>query len=129
MKTIAMAAAILAVTTASPAEAQKRAPVPQPAAQPGYQATDIDPVMARFNALQAQLNALQQSAGRQIVTLHFEPGQGPSTADNNYNTNQQSATFLCEQLLKERYGRLLSYRIHNADDRFYFTHVLCETKP
>lgn len=84
--------------------------------------------MGKLNSLQLQLNALKQSAGRQIVTLHFEPGQGPSTADNNFNTNQQNATQLCEQLLKDRYGRMLSYRIDTANEKFYLTHILCETK-
>jgi hypothetical protein len=88
----------------------------------------MNPVMLRLAQLQAELNALKESAGKQVVVLHFTPTELNGSAENNYNNNQQSSIFLCQQALGDRYGRVLSYRVWNHDDRFYLSHVACETK-
>jgi hypothetical protein len=117
MNKLALSAALAASIVAFPAQAQSR-----------VQAPSVDPVMARLVALQAQLDALKQSAGRQVVVLHFTPTELPGWPDNNYNNNQQRSTDLCKQALDDRYGRVISYRIRTNDDRFFFSHVVCETK-
>ena len=129
MKKTGIIIAATALVIGGSAYAQDRVRAPQPASQPGFQPADIDPIMAKLNALQSQLNVLNQSAGRQVVTLHFAAGQSPGMADNNSNTYQEQARLLCEMQLKDRYGRVLSYRLQYTNNMYYFSHVLCETKP
>ena len=128
-------AAALAVmgAIAMPANAQLRVQTPQPPVPPGFQAPNIDPVMQRLNALQAQLKALQQSAGRQVVVLTFGPVDTTSwpDSDNSFPKNNQRAEAMCKEGLGDRYGRVLSRKVEPimSADRWYFPNLVCETKP
>lgn len=127
MKTVTLGAAALACIAASPAVAQVRAPVPQTQGR-DFQAPKIDPVIIRLNELQQELDALKESAGKQVVVLHFSPTEHPGSLDNNYNNNQATATQMCQQVLGDRYGRMIDYRVWTNGDRYFLSHIACETK-
>ena len=128
MKKLGILMALAIGIIANPALAQLRALPPEPG-KLEYQPPKIDPMIKRLNAMQSQLDALRQSAGKQVVVLHFTPSELPGWADNIYANNQQRSADLCKQALDDRYGRVISYRVWTNDDRFFFSHVVCETKP
>ncbi|MBX7456844.1 hypothetical protein K3152_01145 [Qipengyuania sp. 1NDH17] len=125
---LALSATLMLAGTAADAQQRVQAQQPQPR-QPGYEAPKMNPVLTELKALRAHVDALEERAGKQILVFHFSQGQAPGESENDYQTNQQNAAMLCEQFLKDRYGRVVSYRIHSANGFFYFSHLLCETKP
>ncbi len=133
MKLFAGAIALALFAMANTAQAQTRVnPTPtrtNPDRTPGFQATPIDPVIERLIALQAEVDKLQESAGKQVVVLHFTPTELPGWPDNNFNDNEQRAADLCKQALGDRYGRPLARRVWTHENHFYFSHLTCETKP
>ncbi|MDZ4139966.1 MAG: hypothetical protein U1D66_13980 [Erythrobacter sp.] len=132
MKRMAIVAAMIATSLSYTANAQTRvqapAPPPQPP-KPGFQATDIDPIIKRLNELQAEIKALRESAGKQVIVLHYTPTENAGWADNNWNANQERSTFRCKQALADRFGRVISYDIQMNGELYFFGNVLCETKP
>lgn len=125
MKKFVLLAAAVAAAMTQPAAAQSRQ---KPAAQPsGFQATAINPVFQRLNEMQQELDALRESAGKQVVVLHFTPSELPGWLDNQKANNVERSTALCSETLAERFGRVISYRIWTNGDRYFFTHVVCET--
>ena len=69
--------------------------------------------------------------GRQVVSFEFS-SEGLNTwtnAENTFPNNEQRAQNLCKELLGDRYGRVLSRRAQPAGDRWYFRHLVCETRP
>ena len=117
LKTGAFALAAL-LALAAPAQAQIRAPA-------------LDPTQQKLNALSQKVDALAQSAGRQVVSFEFS-SEGLNTwtnAENTFPNNEQRAQNLCKELLSDRYGRVLSRRAQPAGDRWYFRHLVCETRP
>ena len=129
MKALTIFLPIAALFMGAASHAQDRVQAPQPPRAPGYEAPKPNPVMVELKALQAKVDALEQSAGRQIITLHFEAGQGPGFEENNSTLILGAALSLCQTTLKDRFGRVLSYRTHFANGYFYPSHVLCESKP
>ena len=129
MKKIALAlsATLMLASTAADAQQRVQAQQPQPR-QPGYEAPKMNPVLGELKALRAKVDALEQSAGKQVVVFHFAEGQSPSHSENDAEWNKDNARMLCQLMLKERYGRVLSYRMHLGEGRVYFSHVVCETK-
>lgn len=127
---ILASAAALAVAVASPALSQSRAVTTSTQTTPSrdFQPVKPDPVITRLNALQQELDALKETAGKQVVVLHFSPTEHPGSPDNNYNTNQAFATDACEKVLGDRFGRMIDYRVWTNGDRFFLTHISCETK-
>ncbi|MEE1876248.1 hypothetical protein [Altererythrobacter litoralis] len=123
------AAPAMAFIVANPAMAQTRTQTTQPRTTPTIQAPTLDPVMVRLNALQLEIDALRQSAGKQVVVLHFTPTELAPWANGNYNISQERSNSLCQQALGDRFGRVLSYRVQMSGDRTFFSHVVCETKP
>lgn len=121
--------AIMAGVVANPAMAQTRTQTTQPRTTPTVQAPTLDPVIVRLNALQLEIDALRQSAGKQVVVLHFTPTELAPWANGNYNISQERSNSLCQQELGDRFGRVLSYRVQLSGDRTFFSHVVCETKP
>lgn len=131
MKMILASAAALAVAVTSPALSQSRAVTTSTQTTPpsrDFQPVKPDPVITRLNALQQELDALKETAGKQVVVLHFSPTEHPGSPDNNYNTNQTFATQTCEKVLGDRFGRMIDYRVWTNGDRFFLTHISCETK-
>jgi hypothetical protein len=131
MKMILASAAALAVAVASPALSQSRAVTTSTQTTPpsrDFQPVKPDPVITRLNTLQQELDALKETAGKQVVVLHFSPTEHPGSPDNNYNTNQAFATDACEKVLGDRFGRMIGYRVWTNGDRFFLTHISCETK-
>lgn len=130
MKMILASAAVLAFVVASPALSQSRAVTTNTQTTPSrdFQSAKPDPVITRLNALQQELDALKQTAGKQVVVLHFSPTEHPGSLENNYNTNQAFATDACEKLLGDRFGRMIDYRVWSNGDRHFLTHISCETK-
>ena len=127
-----LAAAVMAGALGGPAQGQvRRVQNPQPQLPPGFQAPDFNPVMQKLNALQAEVNALRQSAGRQVVVLHYTPTEtgGWTDAENTFPQNNQRAVTICQAALGDRYGRVLSRTTQWTGSRFYFAHLVCETKP
>ncbi len=133
MKLFASALALAVVAMANPAQAQDRLQVqtrtPPPPRGQSFQAPEIDPVIERLASLEAELAALKESAGKQVVVLHFTPSELPGWLDNNFAQNEERAAELCQQALGDRYGRVLSRRNWTNGERFFFTHVVCETAP
>ena len=134
LRTAIVMAAVLTGAIGVPAEAQVRRVQSQPPAlPPGFQAPNIDPVMQKLNALQAEVNALRQSAGRQVVVLHFSPLPATSWAndDNSFPENNQRAEAMCKEALGDRYGRVLSRKAEPDAtlDRMFFPNLVCETRP
>lgn len=127
MKKTAIALASLACLIAGPVTAQTRATTQTPPAR-NFQPAQPDPVITRLNALQQELDALKETAGKQVVVLHFSPTEHPGTLTNTASTNQERATDFCEQILGDRFGRMINYRIWTNGDRFFLTHIACETK-
>lgn len=123
---VALGTAAMACVAATAATAQTRQQTPR--AAPMVKAPIVDPVTQRLNAMQAKLEALEESAGKQVVVLHFTPSELPGWPDNNAPSNQQRSSDLCEQALAERYGRVISYRTWTNGDNYFFTHVVCETR-
>ena len=129
-----VSAAILTGAIGASADAQvRRVQSPQPALPPGFQAPNIDPVMQRLNALQAEVNALRQSAGRQVVVLNFtaHPTMTWADSDNSFPKNNARAEAICREALGDRYGRVLSRKAEPdmSVNRWFFPNLLCETKP
>ena len=127
MKNRAIAIALLACAMTGTAAAQVRAPT-QTTASRDFQPVKPDPVIVRLNELQKELDALKETAGKQVVVLHFSPAEDPGAEENNYNNNQAKATQACQQVLGDRFGRMLAYRVWVHDDRYYLSHISCETK-
>ena len=127
MKKRAIVIALIACTVTGAATAQVRAPT-QTAPSRDFQPVKPDPVVTRLNAIQQELDALKESAGKQVIVLHFSPTEHPGSLENNYNTNQAFATQACQQVLGDRFGRMIDYRVWTNGDRFFLTHISCETK-
>ena len=130
MKIFCASAAVLAVVVATPVLSQSRAVTTNTQTSPSrdFQPVKPDPVITRLNALQQELDALKQSAGKQVVVLHFSPTEHPGSLENNYNSNQAFATQACEQVLGDRFGRMIDYRVWTNGNRFFLSHISCETK-
>ncbi len=129
MNKLTFAAALITTAIAIPANAQTRVQLPQPAPKPGFQAPEIDPIFQRLNEMQKELDALRESAGKQVVALHYTPQEIGGWEDNNWNNNQKRSADFCKQALGDRFGRVISYNIRMNGKFFYFGHVICETKP
>jgi hypothetical protein len=134
LRTAIVMAAIVVGTLGASAQSQvRRVQSPPPPNPPGFQAPSIDPVMQRLNALQADLNALRQSTGRQIVVLHFTPHPTTSwtDADNSYPKNNARAEAMCKDALGDRFGRVVSRKAEPdmSANRWFFPNVVCETQP
>lgn len=132
MKILGCAIALMAIAIANPALAQVRVQTtlpPPPPEKPGYQAPEIDPLFQRLNALQAQLDALRESAGRQLVVLHFNDGQGEGWYEGNPGAYAIRSANLCKQALGDRYGRTVWYLTDSGSQGIYFSQLICETKP
>ncbi|MDP3400812.1 MAG: hypothetical protein Q8R97_06795 [Brevundimonas sp.] len=124
-----VALALLAV--GSPALAQVRAPTAQPAPQPGVRAPDSDPSSQAHSTILLRLDAVEQSARRQIVVLEFDEATAgdeiwPASSDNSSN-NGNRVTAICSAALADRFGRVVSYQRAYAGDRYFFGRVVCET--
>ena len=130
MKMIFASAAALAVLVASPVHSQSRAVTTNTQTTPSrdFQPVKPDPVITRLNALQQEIEALKEVAGKQVIVLHFSPTEHPGSLDNNYNTNQAFANEACKKVLGDRFGRMIDYRVWTNGDRFFLTHLSCETK-
>ena len=130
MKMIFASAAALAVLVASPVHSQSRAVTTNTQTTPSrdFQPVKPDPVITRLNALQQEIEALKEVVGKQVIVLHFSPTEHPGSLDNNYNTNQAFAKEACEKVLGDRFGRMIDYRVWTNGDRFFLTHISCETK-
>ena len=131
MKMLGLAAAVTATLFAPPVLAQTRVnPTPKPpSASPNYQATPVDPVFERLNKLEAEIKALRQSAGRQIVVLHFNDGQAQTYSSAGSSVDQTRIANICKYWLKDRYGRAISYNVDAGTGGLYYSQVVCETKP
>ena len=122
------------LTLAGTAHAQSgRVQAPRPAQPPGVQAPEIAPGSQANAALALQIEALRQSAGRQVVVLPFAPTDLNSWLENvnNFQENEKRAADWCKEALGDRYGRVLSRRAHPipGGDRWYFPFIVCETRP
>lgn len=129
MSKLAVFTALFAMAITCPANAQTRVQAQQLPAKPGFQAPEIDPIIKRLNEMQMEIDALRQSAGRQVVVLHYTPGEIGGWADNNWQNNQKRSVDFCKQALDDRFGRVISYNLRSNGDFYYFGHVVCETKP
>ncbi len=127
MKNSVVGAALLACIIASPAAAQVRATVPQMQSR-DFEAAKPDPAIVRLSELQQEVAALKESAGKQVIVLHYSPTEHPGSLENNFNANQAFATQACEQMLGDRFGRMIAYRVWANGDRYFLTHISCETK-
>ena len=128
-----MAAAVLTVMFAETALAQNRnvqSPPPPPPA--GIQRPNVDSTNQAIAALRLRLDALRQSVGRQVVTLHYPATDLNSWPDaqNNFGANTQRAEGMCKAGLGDRYGRVLSRLAQPiGNGRWYFPNLVCETAP
>ena len=134
LRTAIVMAAILTGVHGGSAHAQVRqVQSPPPPLPRGFLPPSIDPIMQRLNALQAELNALRQSAGRQIVVLNFtnHPTTTWADADNSFPKNNARAEAMCKEALGDRYGRVLSRKAEPdmSANRWFFPNVVCETQP
>jgi hypothetical protein len=101
-----------------------------PAVAAEVRAPALDPVQQRLNAIALKVDAATQAANRQVVAFHMSPDDlSWSDADNNFPANNARGEKLCKDLLGDRYGRMLARRTQVSDERWYFSHVVCETKP
>lgn len=128
-----LAIAVLAAAIAVPATAQTyRATPVTPPQQPGLRAPDADPSSVAHSAIMLRLNEIEQLARRQIVVLEYEQttavGETWPTASDNYGNNVNRATALCNLVLSERFGRLISYQRTFSGDVYFFHRVVCETQ-
>lgn len=129
MKMLGLAAALTATLFATPVLAQTRVnPAPAPA-KPGFAAPEIDPIFERLNRLELEIKALRQSAGRQIVVLHFNDGQAQTYPSAGSSVDQTRIANICKYWLKDRYGRAISYNVDAGTGGLYYSQVVCETKP
>ncbi|MFW2343100.1 hypothetical protein [Brevundimonas sp.] len=116
---------------ASPVLAQVRAPTTQPTQQPGIRAPDVDPSSQAHSTILLRLDAVEQSARRQIVVLELDVATvgndiWPVSSDTSGN-NGPRVTAICSQALSDRFGRVVSYNRAYVDDRYFFSRVVCET--
>lgn len=128
--TLTVVAGGLLATTAAAQVGQVQAPgQPRP---PSFQRPNIDPTNQAIAALRLRVDALRESAGRQIVVLHFPPTDLNSWLDaqNNFNANSARGEAVCKSALGNRYGRVVSRLAQPLDNgRWYFPNVVCETAP
>lgn len=121
-----------AAVTGDAALAQSRVQAPNiPPPPPGVQSPNVNPTNQAIAALSLKIDALAQSAGRQVVALHFTPTEtgGWAESQNTWAKNNERSEFICKQALGDRFGRVLSRSPQTNGDRWFFAHVLCETKP
>jgi hypothetical protein len=105
------------MTFAAPAAAQIRAP-------------SLDPVQQRLNAIALKVDAATQAANRQVVAFHMAPEDlSWSDQQNTFPANNERGEKLCQDLLGDRYGRMIARRAQLSGERWYFSHLVCETKP
>lgn len=123
---VALAASLAFADTAGAQTVRQRTPEPSP--PPGIQKPDVSPSSQAMSALSLKIDALRQSAGRQVVVLHFETPQS-GRATNNAQTNDQVAEFECKQALGDRFGRVLSRMPATHNGFWFLSRVVCETAP
>ena len=134
LRTAIVTAALITGAMGSPADGQvRRVQSPAPQLPPGVLAPSLDPVVQRLNALQIEVDALRQSAGRQIVVLNFtnHPSTTWAEADQTFPKNNARAEAICKEALGDRYGRVVSRKAEPdlSTNRWFFPNVVCETKP
>ena len=134
LRTAIVMAALLPGLLGVSAQAQiRRVQSPPPPLPPGFQAPALDPLVQRLNALQIEVNGLRQSAGRQVVVLHFTPHPTTSwtDADQSFPKNNARAEAICKEALGDRYGRVVSRKAEPdmSNGRWFFPNVVCETRP
>ena len=129
MKIPALASVIAVGLLAHPAMAQTRvSPAPTPP-KPGFAAPEIEPIFKRLNDLEAEVKALRQSAGRQVVALHFNDGQAETYSSAGSSVDKGRIENICKYWLGDRYGRAISYNVDAGTGGLYYSQVVCETKP
>lgn len=127
---VAAAATVLGLL-AQPAQAQVRRPSPPPSPPQSFQPQAMDPTMQAIAALKLQLDTLRDSAGRQVVALHFEATGRDTWSEelNSWPQNNKRAETMCKAALGDRFGRVLSRTALPTGDRWYFPNLVCETAP
>jgi hypothetical protein len=125
---------LLAFAASAPALAQVRAPTARPAPQPGLLAPEVDPSSQAHSTIMLRLDAVEQAAMRQLVILEYDAATAEAageiwpTSSDNFNNNPGRATALCSQALGDRFGRMISYQRAYAEDRYFFSRTVCETR-
>jgi hypothetical protein len=123
--------AVLACTGPTLALAQTvRAPGGTPVQQ-GVRPPTVDPTLQALSALSLKVDALAQTAGRQIVVLEQVEQTAtlwPASSDT-FPNNETRSTTLCQQALGDRFGRVISRDRQTVGDRYFLSRVVCETRP